>query len=175
MRIFTLALLALTLTACASPSDPTRMVAQVNQTTRIEASSNLYGEVSVGDVSGGRETNPLWTSQVSTEDFAEALRQSFAAHAMLSTDTGVFRLDAQLVELKQPLVGFDMTVNSKVQYTLTNVQTNEVVYDRTVEENFTARMGDAFVGVERLRLANEGSIRTNIETMISEIIATVDG
>jgi len=175
MKYIVIALTALSLAACASASNPGAMVPDVSDATLIDRSSGLYEQVSVGEVEGGRETNPLWTSQVASDDFAEALRQSFAAHAMLATETGDYRLDATLVELNQPLAGFDMTVNSTVEYTLTNVDTGEVVYTSIVAEAYTASMGDAFVGAERLRLANEGSIKTNIERMLREIIEAVDG
>lgn len=177
MKIRTIAIMAAAaylVSACASGANPTAMVPDVTAANQIGMSSPLYEEVSVGNVSGGRETNPLWTSQVSSEDFAEALRRSFSAHAMLATDTGTYRLDAELVELNQPFMGINMTVNSTVQYTLTNVQTGEVVYDQLIAENHTATVGDAFVGVTRLRMANEGSIRANIDRMIGEIIEAVE-
>lgn len=175
MKYVIIALAAFSLAACASASNPGAMVPDVTNTTLIEEGSNLYEAVTVGEVDGGRETNPLWTSQVSSDDFAEALRQSFAAHAMLATDSGMYRLDAELAELQQPFAGFNMTVTSQVNYTLTNVETGEVVYESSVEGEYTAAMGDALMGTERLRLANEGSIRTNIELMLAEIIEAVDG
>lgn len=173
MKKLVIAFAALSLAACASGANPGAMVPEVNEAVLIEASSPLYEGVSVGDVSGGRETNPLWTSQVSSEDFAEALRQSFAAHAMLATETGTYRLDAVMVELKQPWGGFNMTVDSSVQYTLTNVETGEVVYENQVDAEYTASVGDAFVGYERLRLANEGSVKTNIAQMLADIVEAV--
>lgn len=174
MKKLIVALCALTVCACASASDPSLMAAEVTETTTLSANSVMRDNVSVGTVSGGRETNPLWTSQVSDDAFAEALRQSFAAHAMLATEQGDFRLDAELVELSQPLAGFDMTVHAQVQYTLTNVQTGAVVFDQRIAESHTATVGDAFMGVERLRLANEGSIKTNIATLIERLIDTLD-
>ena len=165
---------ALSLAACASASDPGAMLAEVSEETIISESSVLANAISMGEVSGGKETNPLWTSEVSSEDFAEALRQSFAAHAMLATENGDYRLDATLEELKQPFAGFNMTVTSIVNYTLTDLSTGEVVLEETVEEAYTAQMGDAFVGTKRLQLANEGSIKSNITTIIKKIIEDVD-
>lgn len=175
MKHVVLALFALTLGACAAASKPGAMVPELTNETIIKEASALRETVSVGTVGGGKETNPLWTSEVSNTDFAEALRQSFAAHAMLATETGVYRLDAELVELKQPFAGFNMTVTSIVNYTLTNVETDEVVLEETISEAYTAKAGDAFVGVKRLQLANEGSIKSNISSLIALMIDRVDG
>ncbi|MEL7488281.1 MAG: hypothetical protein AAGJ87_13820, partial [Pseudomonadota bacterium] len=64
-------------------------------------------------------------------------------------------------------------VTSTVDYTLTNVATGDVVLQETVESAYTAKPGDAFLGVERLRLANEGSIKGNISSIIEKMIAAV--
>ena len=165
----------LLLMGCATASQPGAMLAPVTEATMIDSTSQLHESVSLNGVEGGKETNPLWTSKVSNDDFAEALRQSLAAHAMLSTDEGDYRLNAELVKLKQPLAGVNMSVTSTVKYTLTNVATGDVVFDETIEEKYTAKMGDAFVGVKRLQLANEGSIKSNISSLISMMIEKVDG
>ncbi|MCS6780659.1 MAG: hypothetical protein NZ555_13270 [Geminicoccaceae bacterium] len=39
-----------------------------------------------------------------------------------------------------------------------------------VIESYTATFADAALGVERLRLANEGSMRRNIETFIDRLV-----
>ena len=174
MKKLIAALCAYSLAACASASNPGAMVAELSQETIITDSSKLRENVTVGDIGGGKETNPLWVSNVSSEDFSEALRQSLSAHAMLATESNNYRLDAELVKLKQPLFGMDMTVTSTVDYTLTDVNTGEVVLQKTVEHAYTAKLGDAFVAVKRLQLANEGSIKGNISELIKEMIATVD-
>lgn len=167
--------MALVLGACATASKPGAMVPELTEATIIAEDSKLAEAVSVEGVDGGQKTNPLWVSKVSNEDFTEALRQALAAHAMLATDAGKYSLAAELVKLKQPVMGFDMSVTSDVKYTLTEIETGEVVFEDTVSEKYTAKMSDAFVGVERLRLANEGSIKSNISSLIAGMIAAVDG
>ena len=69
-----LLVLALGLSACASGAKPGAMLAPNTAQTTISANSNLREAVGIGQVSGGRETNPLWVSDVSSSDLAEALR-----------------------------------------------------------------------------------------------------
>ena len=170
-KFFTLAVVAITVSGCASASDPGAMAVGVTQSTLIADSSPLHHAVTAPTVTGGKDTNPLWVSNVSNADFAEALRQTLAADTILATDKGRFNLAAQLVSLKQPMVGLDMTVTADVKYTLTDVASGKVVWQKELTTPYTAKFSDAFLGVERLKLANEGAIKTNIEQMIAALIA----
>jgi hypothetical protein len=50
------------------------------------------------------------------------------------------------------------------------------VFARTIATPYTAKANDAFLAVERLKLANEGAIRTNIARLIEELMALrIDG
>lgn len=175
MKKILILLIAISLSACATGSKPGAMVAQLTEETIIKEDSKLRESVTIESVVGGKQTNPLWTSQVSNEEFAEALRQSFAAHAMLAAGDSVYRLDAELVKLKQPIGGFNLKVTSEVKYILTDATTRTIVFDETIVNPYTAKAGDAFLAAERLRLANEGSIKGNIEALIRLMIERVDG
>lgn len=174
MRFVLLAAAAFSLVACASASKPGAMVAELTDATIIRDDSALRSAFAVGAVTGGKETSPLWKSNVSSEDFAEALRQSLAGHALLAATDGKYVVDAELVEVKQPIAGFNMTVTSTVKYKVTDTATSSVVLERDVVNEYTAKMGDAFVGVERLRLANEGSMKGNIAQFIETLVNTMD-
>lgn len=171
IRLFAVAGACLLLTACASASNPGAMSVAVKETSLITAESGLHKAITAPTVTGGKDTSPLWKSNVSSADFAEALRQTLVANTMLATDNGRFNLAAELVELKQPLMGFDMTVTARVKYTLTNIGTGQVVWSQEIVTPYTAKVSDAFLGVKRLQLANEGAIKTNIEKLVETLIA----
>jgi hypothetical protein len=165
---------AAALSACAAASKPGAMVAPVAEKNIIAEDSSLKEVFTVGEVTGGKETNPLWTSEVSNTDFAEALRQTLTAHAMLASTGGTYRIDAEMQKLKQPFAGFNMTVTSTVRYKATDLATNAVVFDEVVEVPYTATTGDAFLGVKRLQLANEGSVKGNMTKFIELLIEKLD-
>jgi hypothetical protein len=73
------------------------------------------------------------------------------------------------VKLEQPLVGYDMTVTATVSYELKDLQSGKVLWSDTVVTPHTATVSDAFVGITRLRLANEGAVRKNIATLLQRI------
>ena len=152
---------------CASPADPERMVP-----TDAVVRKTHSATVDVA-VIGGTQTNPLWVSKVSNEDFRKAVETSLLRYGVFSrviqnqgTD---YRLDVELKQLKQPFAGFNMTVTSKVHWRLSNSKTGRIVWQQDIDRRFTAKLGDAFYGVHRLELANEGAIRENIKTAVQEL------
>ncbi|MEM7571161.1 MAG: hypothetical protein AAF337_15325 [Pseudomonadota bacterium] len=165
---------ALLLASCASAAKPGAMMVPVDETRIIAQSSPLFESVAVDQIEGGKETSPLWKSNVSNEDFAEALRQSLSAHTMLAVGDATYSVQAELVKVKQPVMGFSFTVTSTVKYTVRDAD-DAVVFEQEIVSPYTASMSDAFVGVERLRLANEGSIKENISQFLDGLIAEVQG
>lgn len=170
-RILLASSLALLLAGCAQPARVDQMAA--TPTTGLPPSSVLQHAIGVSSVTGGTSTNPLWMSKVDNAQFQSALQSSLGTAGMLANGPARYRLDAKLTSLRQPLMGFDMTVFSAVHYTLTDGASAKPAFDEDVTADFTATVSDAFVGVERLRLANEGSIKKNIQIFMDHLIAAI--
>jgi hypothetical protein len=165
------------LPACAAPARPELMTAVVadSGSHAMVANSPLRQQVWLASVTGGEPTNPIWTSEVGNSEFREALRRSLdGAGFAASDDGGRFSLHADLIRVDQPLIGFSITVTSTAGYRLVDDTTNETVFSETIIAPYTAGVGDAFLGVERLRIANEGSIRQNIAQFIQKLIERFD-
>ena len=158
--------------ACASGARPGAMTVGAAPGTTISDTSPLRYAVTVGTVAGGGATNPLWKSDVSDDDFRQALEQSLSLHAMLA-GTPRYLLNAQLKSLDQPLIEFQATVTATVHYTLILTADRRPVWDQTLTTSYTAKVGDALVGPERIRLANEGAMRENIKLMLGLVIASI--
>ena len=47
-----------------------------------------------------------------------------------------------------------------------DAESREGIYEEEFTPSYTARFSDSFLAVERLRLANEGSAKKNIEWLI---------
>jgi hypothetical protein len=160
-------------TGCATPASSSNMTLREADVTQARARTpaGLKGSIAIRDVTGGQETNPMWKSNVSSSAFEQALEDSLRSVGMLAADRqgGRYQLVAQLDKVDQPFMGFDMTVTSTVTYTLFERATGKTVVVKTISTPYTARMGDAFAGTERLRLANEGAMRSNIAGLIEEL------
>ncbi len=169
---------ALVLAGCAAPARVEQMQVDTSLALRTTlATSALKGNIAVKDVTGGRDTNPMWVSNVSSSDFERALEASLRDAGLLSggKPLGQYQLVAHLLKLDQPFAGASMTVTSTVQYTLIDRASNKDVLSRTVTAPYTAAWNAAFAGVERLKLANEGSMRENIRQLIDLLVAFKPG
>lgn len=167
-----LALLAvLGITGCASAAQVQGMTVGLDAGITIPEASTLKNAIYLDAVTGGKETNPLWNSQVGNMEFESALRESLKAHRLLAQDdkggTG-YTLTAELIDLDQPFLAFDLTVKSTVFYRLKKAGAD--FFEKTIVADYTATVSDAFSGTVRLRLANEGSIRENIKNFIRELL-----
>ena len=129
--------------------------------------------VSVIQSTGGRETNPMWTSQISNSAFTEALSNAL-------TKSGVFRsvvkggkadymLRVMILDYDKPIIGADFDIKMKTKWELTNPKTNASVWSDTFATTYRAKLTDAFFAAERLQKANEGSVRVNIKEGIKRL------
>lgn len=168
------AVLAMVLAGCATPARVDQMQTSASLAARTAAANSQYKEaISVKDVTGGKETNPMWVSNVSSADFSRALEASLKDAGLLSGNNqgSKYQLIAHLQKLDQPLFGASMTVTATVQYSVIERATNKEVLARTVAMPYTAAWNEAFMGSERLKLANEGAIRVNIQQLIDALLA----
>ncbi len=159
---------------CAAPARLEQMQVDTSLAQRTAvAASPLSGSVAIKDVTGGSETNPLWISKVSSADFERALETSLRAAGLLSANRqgSPYTLVADLRSLDQPAFGLDLKVTATVTYLLVERASGKTTYEKTIVTSHTAVIGDAFIATERLRLANEGAMRTNISRLIEDLIA----
>jgi len=171
---FTSLVLIVGLAGCASPARVDSMVAhRSNAVANQPVATDLVNNIRVASVLGGENTNPLWTSQISSNDFKQALEKSLDNAGLLNAlrTGGDYELSVTLVGVDQPLIGINMTVKSTVHYRLVRISSRETLMDEEIARSYTAKFGDHLLGVERLRLANEGSARVNISTLIEKLFA----
>lgn len=164
--------IAVLLAGCAAPARVDQMTAAPPAASAgVPAASPLRNNIAIKDVTGGQDTNPLWVSNVGSAEFDRALEASLRGAGLLAAtrQDGRYQLTAHLQKLDQPMFGASMTVTATVNYTLTERATGKVVFERALATPYTAAWNAAFIGSERLKLANEGAIRTNIQRLIEAL------
>ena len=135
---------------CAQKSQVSNMIVK-EERLNIKCHSKLKGNLAIETVNGGQETNPLWTSQVANQDFRQALEKSLQIYGLYTADkNSKYAVSAYLQNLVER-------------------KTNKIIFNQVISTPYTATVSDAFAGVERLRLANEGAIKSNIEELIKKI------
>jgi PBP1b-binding outer membrane lipoprotein LpoB len=158
--------LAALLGGCATAAKPDAMVAEP-----VAIAHTSSSDVSVV-VSGGKATSGMGASQISDDGFAQALSDSITKSGLfkaVAPSGGRYRLAAFIGKVDQPMIGLSMTVKMEVSYTLTDTKSGKAVWSKNVASEHTAKVSDAFAGISRLRLANEGAAKANIQEAITEI------
>lgn len=151
---------------CASPATVQGMTVSSSMTEHTN--ERLKNAIRIENVSGGKETNPLWTSQVGPNEFRQALEGSLGNAGYLANSAGQakYALTANLLELDQPLLGLTLDVTSKVQYQFKGEGIDKSI---PISATGTATFSDAAVGITRLRIANEKSILENIKALLKQL------
>lgn len=166
-----IALGAAILAGCATPARVDQMSVQTSVISSQQYDVALRNSIAVLDVTGGKETNPMWTSEVSSADFSAALESSLQSAGLLSLgkQAGNFALTTHLQKLDQPIFGIDMTVTATANYSLSDRKTGKELFAKTISTPFTATFSDAAYGPSRLKIANEGAVKKNIQKLLDEL------
>jgi hypothetical protein len=163
-----LGLTGLFLGGCASPAQSSAMVP-----TSLAPVGQHAASVDL-NVTGGSATSAASASQISDADFSAALAESIRKSGLFAAVTGTgqrgdYHLEVAIVRLQRPLVGFSMTATIETNWTLTRQTDRAVIWRKAITSSHTARTGEAFAGVTRLRLATEGAARENIRDAIAQL------
>ncbi|MBB6340593.1 hypothetical protein HNP49_000743 [Pseudomonas fluvialis] len=169
LRLLAVSLFAAILTGCASSAQIPGMTVTDTQAKAHSYDAKLQNNVQLTEVNGGEATNPLWTSEINGPDFRAALQQSLDNADLLGDNSAPYALRANLLRVDQPIFGLDFEVTSEVEYTLIDTASDKVILREIVRTPFTAGVGDSFIAIKRLRLANEGSARANIDALLQRL------
>ncbi len=151
------------LQACASGAKSKNMTSFLNDAKEYQTNKELAGSIEVKEVQGGKKTNPLWASDISSENFQKAVSDTLSNFGYLSTNkTGKYSLKVALIDVDKPIFGLDLKVTTRIRYTIIENQSNQKVAEKEIVASHVATFSDAALAVKRLRLANEGSAKKNI-------------
>jgi hypothetical protein len=170
--LLVLAVALLVLNGCATPARVSEMTIPADSEVTYRGETPLENAITMGEVTGGDKTNPLWTSEIGNEEFQLALFNSLEKTKLFSqADAAQYTLDAQILSVKQPIFGLSLEVVTTVAYELVGRKRGYQVWGKTISSPYTAKFSDHFIAMVRLKLANEGSGRENIKQLIDALYA----
>lgn len=155
------------LTGCASPAERSAMVpASLAVTQKHDASVAVK-------TAGGSATGAMDSSNVSDADLKAAIEEAISKHGVFKQIVqgkgSDYELSVTIIQLDKPLLGASFTVTLEAAWTLTRLSDRSTVLRKSIRTVHTVGMGEAFVGVTRLRLAVEGAVRSNIQQGLEDI------
>ncbi len=164
-------LVMFTVVGCVSSAEPEAMTVVELNTSRKEVGRIFKNSIYVTHVSGGQKTVPfVGTSQIGNPDFKEALVATLRNVGLgAPSDTARYELAASIINVDQDLFSVDTKVITHIRYKITDRKSKSKVFEEKVSASHVTKFSEAFFGGTRLRLANEGSVRKNIEIFLKKL------
>lgn len=125
--------------------------------------SKYMKSISLDLISGGTETSAFLNSEIDGRTFKDAVKESLKAQGLYS-EKGSYKLGIKILAVDQPMMGLDMKVTTVIEYILK--RSGKQIFKETITAPFTATFGDHIYGPSRLKIANEGSAKKNIEMLL---------
>jgi hypothetical protein len=150
------------LSGCAAPLTGAEMMPKAQMYDTLGSSKTLEKNISLGSILVDKNLGGP-AAPVTSEQYNEALMGSLRMAGWYSLpDSARFRLDAHMTEIHQPLIGFNFTVTSKAEYTLTEKKTGKVRYNDVLTLPCTVMFSEAFNADLRMRKATACAVGENI-------------
>jgi uncharacterized protein YceK len=137
---------------------PVKVATQHSQSVTVTAMS-----IPGSDLVGTMVTVPELQAAV-----ADALAAS-KAFADVKGKGGDYQLTVQIFNVNHPSFGMSFTSKVEAGWTLKRADTGAVVWQEAIKSEHTTGAGEAFAGVERLKMSIAGAIRNNITTGVAHI------
>lgn len=155
--------------ACTQSLNASALV--VPSTPGLTAAPGDVGYHSVANVtvSGAGEGGPLSSIKFTNDEFKAAIESSLAAAGYVGTEGRPLSVTANLIEMTEPMAGIDITITTRVQYSVT--RDGQVIFTDTVAASATGTMSDGFAFMDRLKIATERSVQSNIRDFIQRFRA----
>jgi hypothetical protein len=147
------------LAACA-----TQQAMTVQSGAIVNSSPKYRNAIAVRSVTGGQMMNAMTVMGVSNEPLRAALESSLAANGYLAqSGPPKFYVDAEIINLDEPLIGLDFDVTANVTYKVSGAGT---VATYPIKSTARATFSDSPLGADRVRIANERAMQENIKQFL---------
>jgi hypothetical protein len=166
MKRVIILLFAVYLSGCAFPASKEGMIV-----TDYIAPKKIGEKIFVKESTGGSITLPFWKSNIPNDNFSEAVKESLLNSKVFSAQSfnwgDDWGLEIEIIDVDQPILGFNLTVTTNIKYSL--YLKGKKVHETTIREPGTATFSESFIGIQRLRIANEFSAKANVKKFIAEL------
>ena len=170
-RLFLVGAAASLLAGCVSGARSTALTAPATAKSLARNDEYIYHAVGVGSVGGGKDSDVVAGSQISSANFRKALENSLDLSGLLASGEPKIVVDAAIEQVDQEVFDINLDVATTVFYRARRVSNGAIVYEKRITTNYEARFSESFVRSERFRLANEGSGRANIGAFVEAFVA----
>ena len=155
-NLILIAIISIFLTGCVS-STPEEMT-----TEYIEVTNSIEGTPRVAVVGSNERL-------ITNEAIKLAVEKSISNAGLFTDNERVIRINLSVLAIENPLFGGSLTSEIRIRWQLYDEAEEVSLFESVVASEYTATIGDAFVGAQRMKMANDGAIRENIKIALEKI------
>jgi len=163
-----LLILAVLESGCAQGPEVPAMVPDINAASFVSSPKTI----AISRALGGEETNFFLTSEIDNEGFREALTVALEKSGLFRIVfidlNGDYVLYPKIV-VQDIFPGLSMRSVFKVDYRIVDGWSEKELWQRRVISTYDAPLAEALYGVSRVRKAHEGSVRKNIQSLLTQL------
>jgi len=163
-----LLILAVVDTGCAQGPEVPAMVPDINNAPSVSGRKTI----AISRALGGKETNFFMTSEIDNEGFRKALEialeKSRLFRIVFIDLNGDYVLYPKIMA-QDVIPGLSMRSVFKVDYRIVDGWSEKELWQRRVISTYDAPLAEALYGVSRVRKAHEGSVRENIQSLLTQL------
>jgi len=163
-----LLILAVLESGCAQGPEGPAMVPDINAASFVSSPKTI----AISRALGGEETNFFLTSEIDNEGFRKALKIALEKSGLLRIVfidlNGDYVLYPKIV-FQDMFPGLSMRSVFKVDYRIVDGWSEKELWQRRVISTYDAPLAEALYGVSRVRKAHEGSVRENIQSLLTQL------
>ena len=126
--------------------------------------ATIPGTVTVAAGGAGQPELPVLKGAVE-----DSIARTNLFRGVLQGSGGDFELTVFLWNVRSPAMGFSMTVDVEMAWTLVRASDKAVLLKKTIKTTHTTKAGEAFAGVERVNMARSEAVRENIRQGLQSI------
>jgi hypothetical protein len=127
----------------------------------------------VGEVTGGKVTNPMNESMIEDTGFRQAMVETLQKSGLFRSviiDQAPADYELQTEIISQEVQGmYDATATLFVHYRLLEVSSQQEIWKENLLSRYLAKFEESFFGIERRRRANEGVVRENLNLLVERL------
>ena len=126
--------------------------------------ATIPGTVTVAAGGAGQPELPVLKGAVE-----DSIARTNLFRGVLQGSGGDYELTVFLWNVRSPPMGFNMTVDVEMAWTLARSADKAVLLKKTIKTTHTTKAGEAFAGVERVNMARSEAVRENIRQGLQAI------
>lgn len=155
--------------ACIPAPEVSEMIPSTTPSTILHSDKVLR----VGEVTGGKKTNPMMESTIDNAGFRQAMVETLQKSGLFRSviiDQAPADFELQTEIISQDVQGmYDKMAVLFVHYSLVDASSQQVIWKENLISRYLVKFEETVFVLDRRKIANEGVVRENLNLLVERL------